>query len=637
MDKPDTHRVYLLTKPVAPKKSTAKEPEVIFQVGKSFTSIFKVQALNYGPGYETGAKEKEQIKELLSKSGCRLQFIKNRLPFDAEKFATAHAWDFNVDDDYLKWASDYVRRWFLRVGDFVYEEDLYLVVSEVENQQNKSLTARKTNFVKACQGIGNSLNALKMQAQQLNEQEGQDLICKNPIACFHKQDTQAKINQGLFKAGYITSLPDEITDNWLLFLATIRGVNAISVTIEPVDKLEKSEIKERIKAANKSLPAPLPADLQRIITGKEEPVKVSITYCASGNTAESTQATFEKIESIFDQLGARCSSGVDQSLLAQHCLPLGQSLTDGNHSISSSTAAMCLPIVRVKNTKNLGTPLGTTLASSEPVYLAMNAQGMDDLLVVAAEEKQRSALLSLLSLRYLTTGNKVIYVGAGRSLELPIQCLAANAHKISLTPAMDLHSISLPGRARLAFFGLQDVVKLQDSHIAMLRHALDTMEEKTVLMIETGSVFSEAEELLSLINYAKDRGKSVILADSASSLIEMSIPTKNFKNILAFGPGQEENEIYQSITGIHELHLLNFGCAYDTTLLFANYSGNCDILHLITSPMEACMLQFSHKPSQEKEFEKKLSAMIENIRERNPKLSESDAVRQGVYYMGLEV
>ena len=635
-DKPDTHRVYLLTKAGDRHKSAAKEPEVVFQVGKRFTSIYRVSALSYQPFDGTNARLQAQLVGLLSKSNCRLQFIQTRLPFDAAKFATAHAWDFAHDEEYIKWASDYVRKWYMKVGEWMYEGQFYVVVSETEDTLGKALSSRRASFVKVCKDVGDKLNALAIQPQQLNEHEAQDLICHNPIAAFYAEDNTAKINQGLFKAGYISALPDEITDKWLVSLATICGTFAISVCVEPVDKEEKNEIKERIKAAQQSLPSPLPADLQRISAGKEEPVKMSVIYCASGATAESTDATFGQIEGILTQLGATCHSQSNSQDLAQHCLPLGQSLDAANHSVSSSTAAMSLPLVKIKGTNNLGTPLGSTISSSEPVYLAMSAQGMDNLLVVSNDENQRSALLSLLSLRYLATGNKVVYVGAGRSMSVPIRCLAANAHKINLAPTTDLDTASLPSAARLVFFSLADLGDLRDDNVLLIQNALSSMAEKTILVIESASVFGDTEALLSLINHARENGQPVLLADSAKKLIDMSVPTGNFNNILAFAPAEDEIEEYEGTTGISEIHMQSFKYEFDSTLLYANFNGDCDILRFLTSPMEAFLLQFSHVRSKEIDFESRLKEMIEKIKAKNPKLSDSDSVRQSVYYLGLQ-
>lgn len=633
---PKTRRVYLLTIGSDKERSATGTPEVIFQVGKSFTSIFRVSAIAFQPGGELNAKINSQLIALLSRSNCRLQFIHNRLPFDKEKFSTAHAWDFAFDEEYIKWASDYVRKWYSKVGDWMYEGHYHIVVSEADSALGNPLSRRRADFVKVCKAVGDKLNALEMQPQQLNEHEAQELISHNPVAAYHSEDIAAKITQGIFKAGYVASLPDEIADGWLTNLATICGVFAVSVTIEPVDNAEKEEIKERIEAAKKDLPSPLPPDLGRLYSGKEEPVKLSISYCASGANAASTNATFSQIESILKELGATCQSKVAAKTLSYQCLPLGQSAESRSHTISSSTAVLSLPITKIKGTNNLGTPLGSTLCSAEPVYLAMNAEGMDDLLVVASHEKDRSALLSLLSLRYLSTGNKVVYVGAGRSMSVPMRCLGANAHKIALKPQADLETASLPSSARLAFFSLEDLSELKDTNVELIINALGNMEKHTLLVIETASAFSETEELMSVINHARENEQTIILADSAKHLVDQSIPTGNFKNILAFAPAEGEAEEFEGTTGISEIHLLNFKFGQDSTLLYANFNGDCDVLHFITSPMEAFMLQFSHKPSKESNFEERLSEKIAEIKAKNPQLSDSDSVRQGVYYLGLQ-
>lgn len=635
-DGPKTHRVYLLTKRSDKERVATSAPEVIFQVGKSFTSIFRVSAIAFQPGSELNPKINSQLIALLSKLNCRLQFIHNRLPFDKEKFSTAHAWDFAFDQQYIKWTSDYLRKWYAKVGDMMYEGHYHIVVSEADSARGNPLSKRRADFVKVCKAVGDRLNALEMQPQQLNEHEAQELILHNPVAAYHPEDIAAKMTQGTFKAGYVTSLPDEIADGWLTNLATICGVFAVSATVEPVDNAEREEIKERIEAAKKDLPSPLPPDLERLYAGKEEPVKLSISYCASGANAESTAATFGQIESILKELGATCQSKAAVKTLSYQCLPLGQSADGKSHTISSSTAALSLPITKVKGTNNLGTPLGSTLCSAEPVYLAMGTEGMDDLLVVASNEKERSALLSLLSLRYLSTGNKVVYVGAGRSMAVPSRCLGANAHKISLKPQADLETASLPSTARLLFFSLEDLSELKDTNVELITNALGNMEKHTLLVIETASTFRDTEELLSVINHARQNGQTIILADSAKNLVNQSIPTGNFKNILAFAPAEGETEEFEGTTGISEIHLLNFQFAQDSTLLYANFNGDCDVLHFMTSPMEACMLQFSHKPSKDINFEERLNEKIAEIKAKNPQLSDSDSVRQGVYYLGLQ-
>lgn len=636
-DKPDTHRVYLLTKPVDRPRSTTRPPEVIFQVGKCFTSIFRVSGIHHQPGAQFTKQTRTHLLNLVNKSGCRLQFLHSRLPFDKNKFQTSHAWDFAHQEEYIRWVSDYVSKWFARVGDHMYEIQNHVVLSEAESELNKPLLRRRKNFEELCKSFGNKLNDLQMQPMQLTEQEAQEIICQNPVVGFYPEVISAKVAQGVFKAGYVSALPDEIWDGWLLNLSTICGVFSLSVSIEPVVEDEKSAIKERIAAARDQLPDPLPPDLQGIVSGKEEPVSLCLSYSATGATAQSTAATFEQIENIFTQMGATCQANADQVNAAPATLPLGQIPRTGGHSITSSIAAASLPILKIKGTETFGTPLGTTLVSAEPVYLPMDAQGMDDLLIVAEQEKQRSALLSLLSLRYLSTGNKVVYIGAGRSISVPIKCLSANAHKVNLAPTADMEPTGIPSSVRLLFFSHEDLSTLEDHHIDLVKNALDMMDANTMFVVESASAFADATELLSLINTAKANNQPVILADSAKTLSKMSVPAYNFKNILAFEPDQDTIEEFEAITGINPLHLQNFSFANSSTLLYANFNGACDILHFITSPLEACMLQYSHRQDKEVNFEERLKEKIESIKAKNPRLSDADSVRQGVYYLAMEV
>jgi hypothetical protein len=163
-------------------------------------------------------------------------------------------------------------------------------------------------------------------------------------------------------------------------------------------------------------------------------------------------------------------------------------------------------------------------------------------------------------------------------------------------------------------------------------------DEKQILVIEDVSIFLDRPEgakyLRQIIAAANKREKRVILALSPEQL--ESVPTlwKLFINQVIFQASKADAPYIKQY--LHVKEPLKF---YFKDSFLMKCGSRRSILRLLWSPMDAAILLNNHLDlkASKQVISKKRDALYSDVKKKNPKLSETDAWRQAVYYLGMQL
>jgi hypothetical protein len=163
-------------------------------------------------------------------------------------------------------------------------------------------------------------------------------------------------------------------------------------------------------------------------------------------------------------------------------------------------------------------------------------------------------------------------------------------------------------------------------------------DEEQILVIEDASIFLDcpdgAKYLRQIIAGANMRGKRVILALSPEQLESAPTLWKLFVNQVIFQPSKADAPYIKQY--LHVKEPLKF---YFKDSFLMKCGNRRSILCLLWSPMDGAILLSNHLDlkASKQAISKKRDALYSDVKKKNPKLSETDAWRQTVYYLGMQL
>ncbi len=259
-------------------------------------------------------------------------------------------------------------------------------------------------------------------------------------------------------------------------------------------------------------------------------------------------------------------------------------------------------------------------------------------LIVGANSRTNEAITSLAALRHMAVGVNVLEIGSSQSAKFitkilgPELCIRKKSDE-RLNPAEN------QGRP-YTWSECNSKKALKIETLAILKENVKRWfsNEKQILIIEDTSIFLNCQEgvnyLKQIIAIAKKRKKRVIIGLSPKQLKSAPTLWKSFMHQIVFQPSRADAPSIKQYLRINEP--LKF---YFKDSFLMKYGNRRSILRLLWSPMDVAILLSNHADlkAPKRTIFKKREELYLALKEKNPKLSETDAWRQAVYYLGIQL
>ncbi|MBS2007591.1 MAG: hypothetical protein JST01_11150 [Cyanobacteria bacterium SZAS TMP-1] len=621
----------------AGKKSAPLLPEINFSSDSNCSGLLQLADGRYRHVYELDgvdiAFSPEYIEKLhrdflrlLNQLECDIQFVVTNRIFPlggGEKFHEAVGL---AENDYLKWYADYQFKWFTRVSQCTYlPQRRHFMVVTTRAKEGKALANCLAN-----------LNKLGQKYRALNRQEIRTLImqdfvlphetseraqvqkfaeCKSastlmdPI--FEEADDHLRIADLLHGGCHISYLPAEVQFGWLLSSLTVTSPSTVSLHIR----------QSKPVGAKKG----------------QKAVNISLYFSSFGKTPGELKGNLDALKEHFERGGARFNTGRGmQARKFRSSLPLGMDELQLSHRVTTEVAATCWPCISAIPPQKLGVPIGYAVSTREPFMLAPNES--TSFLVVNANGRTNEAITSLAALHHLAVGVNVLFIGSGQTSKFLTRLLGPQLSH-SAPPDCRLTGAEV-SRRPYTLIDCTSRKKRSGATLPALKETVDKWfsDEKQMLVVDDASIFLDCPEgakyLKQIVAAAKKRNKRVILALSPRQLESAPTLWKDFANQMIFQPSRTDASHIKQYLRITEP--LKF---YFEDSLLLKCGNRRSILRPLWSPMDAGILLNNHADlkASKQALAKKRDQLYLDVKEKNPNIPETDAWRQTVYYLGLQL
>lgn len=659
------------------------DPGLVVLADGSIKRILKIS----GQNLSFLAAEHEEIAATFEKmlacvqQGSELQLLSITRPLDHNRYIDTYLEMRASENEYLDWYADYTSKWFRRVCDitFVPQKDFYVIVSEHKSgKANDSSVKQISRLDRRTAEIGKVIKQACMKAEVLCRSEARKLIYSSLRLSYSQGLNEAPVEtltksslpkvegagskqyieiDGQFVVSHVLSdLPPKACLGWLMGLVVIGLPASLSIHIRP-------RTKNSVKSSSGNL------------TSRANDVDSSHFYDVSmyistfHDSVEDSEDRRECLKTALKNQNVLLSGKCDQFSAWISTLPLGLDSGGIAHCIPVEDARLCWPFFTDKCGSTSGFPLGFARSSREPVFLCPTES--KSVFALASNEADLKFFQSMLTLRMISSNHHVLYFDAERDeLSMLTRVLGPNLtndwrtgladmfytdssdadwsgkssslnwmpdikpiEKASLTllKSGDLNSIGGLNRFKrtvktwiesysngvkplVIFIG--DINKINEGAFGLeaLTFLFDFAKEMEITVI-TGVLSSETKkpsQLASLIQQ-QDSVKMVLPTDSTDR--------KHVKRLFSLGRGAMW---FVDSLSIEPRISRQLNC-------FILSSENRGVVRMIPSPMDFWLCAASTP-----EHDLKIEKMMTEIRQKNPKLSEVDATRQTVYYLGMQ-
>jgi hypothetical protein len=631
------------TKGRARKKSTPLLPAIKFNSGfKSdsdsissgllqladgrYRHVYELDGVDIAASPEYIEKLHRDFLHLLKQLDCDIQLIATNRIFPLGAGEKYHEAVGLSENDYLKWYADYQFKWFTRVTQCTYlPQRRHFIVVTTRAKHGKALDICLAN-----------LNKLGQTYRPLNRQEIRALIqqgfvlppetseradirkfaeCKSASTLmeppFEEADDHLRISDLLHGGCHISYLPAEVQFGWLLSGLTVTSPSTLSLHIRPSKPVGA---KSAIKA-----------------------VEISLYFSSFGKTPGELKSNLDALKEHYERGGAKFATGRGlQAKTFRSTLPLGLDELQLSYLVTTEVAATCWPCISAIPPQNLGVPIGYAVSTREPFMVAPRES--TNFLIVGANRRTNEAVTSLLALHHLGAGVNVLAIGSAQSAKFITELLGPG---LSVSARPDgLLDEAKHSRLPYTLIDCSSARKLNSRTPMILKNGINRWfsDEEQILVIEDASIFLDcpdgAKYLRQIIAGANMRGKRVILALSPEQLESAPTLWKLFVNQVIFQPSKADAPYIKQY--LHVKEPLKF---YFKDSFLMKCGNRRSILCLLWSPMDGAILLSNHLDlkASKQAISKKRDALYSDVKKKNPKLSETDAWRQTVYYLGMQL
>ncbi|MBS1993351.1 MAG: hypothetical protein JSS83_22700 [Cyanobacteria bacterium SZAS LIN-3] len=603
-------------------KSDAKSSGLLQLADGRYRHVYELDGVDLAFSPEYIEKLRRDFLRLLNQLECDVQFIVTNRIFPlggSEKFHEAVGL---AENDYLKWYADYQFKWFTRISQRTY----------LPQRRHFLVVTTRTRSGKALANCLANLNKLGQTYRALNRQEIRTLImqgfvlppetsehtqiekfaeCRSPSTLmdplFEEAEDHLRIGDLLHGGCHIAYLPAEVEFGWLLSGQLVTAPSTVSLHIRQ---------SKPIGSGN-----------------SQKTVDISLYFSSFGRTPGELKSNLDTLKEYFERGGARFNTGRGlQAKTFRASLPLGLDELQLSHRVTTKVAATCWPCISAIPPQKLGVPIGYAVSTREPFMLVPDES--TNFLIVGANSRTNEAITSLVALHHLAVGVNVMFIGCAQTPKFIATILGPElSHSRTLTDA------ELSPRP-YTLIDCTTRTKRSSATLSALKRTIAKWfsDEKQMLVIDDGSIFLNcpdgAKYLSQIISAAQKRGKRVILALTPQQLQAAPTLWKAFANQMIFQPGRTDASYIKQYLGIAEPIKFHFR---DSFLL--KCGNRRSILRLLWSPMDAGILLSNHVDMKAPKgpIARKREELYLAVKEKNPKLSETDAWRQAIYYLGLNL
>jgi hypothetical protein len=671
-------------------RSTATAQGLIQLDDGAYRQIFEIDGFSLSQFQQDGEALENQFKGLIDGLDCDLQLLITSRPYPIGSWEEFQKQFAEVKDDYLKWYLDYQYRWFTRVcGTYIPRRRSYAVLtSRAGTSKSERDAARRKAFKLASDACLSRLRQIgqnpqriagenarlllyqyflmppvKSQSYQSPGESGSSLLsqydlkptgelqspvgdklakCLSPSTIMEPEIVESrewlKIGDNYHGSFAVTHLPAEISTPWLYWPIIEVLPYTVSVHLQPcAQKPTAKLIAEKFTSKNR------PADLKAIAAGKARAVDVSVYVSTYGSTEGELKDRLELARANFAKKGATTGAAAGrQRELWRATLPVGLNEPHLAHRVSSQAASTFWPCLSDVPLEEKGIAFGFGLASNAPVFV--NPQDKSDHIIVAANSEDSHSLMTLLAMKYLSAGMKVVYVGASDYPGVLTRVLGPQGANTIAVDESRARGKDLT--AALCHLQWQKNSKISATTGKNLLDAAQAWSagdgHNKAIFIEDISLITGNKALLpalqKLLAKAKAKGISVFVSVEPKHLARVADLNHDFVNKIVFRPAAADLPYLKKYLKLNYMLTRGYPKKGKDNLPCALLKGDSLwYMSLLWTPMDAGLLARSHIYGQSNVKLKALrQKLLKDVRQRNPKMAESDVWRQAIYYFGLQ-
>ncbi len=627
--------------------------------------IIKCNGINPLFDSERLLKLEREFTTLLLDATCAIQLVAVTRPFNLDNYRKQLRPPLTKpENEYLKWYADYSDKWLHRVTEVTFTPDTeFFVVITMPGKFSKASAKRLlkterdqlTKLEDASKNFTKLLTRFKMAPSFLSRSESRKSLAamlfppkdsdaflqeaipealSDSTICepeFSETDFQLTAGDMQTRNFFLSQLPTANWMGWLIDSLTIMAPLTVSVHFQPCSQTDvHKKIRKSIASGNTS------KTLESILKGQDKALDISMYVSTYYNSKELGDYQCGQAKEFLRRRGATLKEAKGNQIEAfRSASPLGLDALGVKHRVSTKIAAACWPLFTAMEDKSVGHAIGFALQSREPAFL--EARVSSNIFVAGGQTETTESLITLIALKSLCQGSRVLYVGASESISFLSTLLGRDvSEKFQLkAPLAALEAGRLLQMIAPGDIDLADEEAAAEATKSLCEFAA---ESKAAIFIEEIGAFMKTktarQSLQKILDFAREQKLHIALGGNASSADDKNAwpfiqqcPTK------VIIPQHNEPEF------LRQVHITqpqaNVCQTNNCGILISSRASN--YLRLIFSPMDCYICP---DPLWTLGRTKQISVdlrqtMISQCQAKNPKLSETDSVRQGVYYAGL--
>ncbi len=626
--------------------------------------IIKCHGINPLFDSEQLLKLEKEFTTLLLNTTCAIQLVAVTRPFNLDNYRKQLRPVIKPENEYLKWYADYSDKWLHRVTEVTFTPDKeFFVVLTVPGkfsktsakrllkaerdqlakleEESRKFTKLLTKFKLAPLFLSRS-ESRKTLASMLFPPKDSDAFLQEEIPealsdstiCepeFSQTDFQLTAGDMQMRNFFLSQLPTANWMGWLVDSLTIMAPLTVSMHFQPCSQ---TEVHKKIRKSLAS--GTTNKTLESILSGQDKTLDISMYVSTYYNSKEWVDYQCGQAKEFLRRRGATLKEAKGNQVEAfRSATPLGLDALGVKHRVSSKIAAACWPLFTAMEDKSVGHAIGFALQSLEPAFL--EARVPANIFVAGGKNETTQSLITLIALKSLCQGSCVLYLGASESITFLGTLLG---HDVSGKFQLKAPLAALEAGRLIQIIAPGDIDLVDEEAAAQATKSLCEFaaESSAVILIEEIGAFMKTkaarQSLQKILEFAREQKLHLALGANASSAAN--------KNAWPFIQQCPTKLIIPQHNKAEFLRQINI-TQPQADVCQAN---NCGILstaqasnsmRFVFSPMD-CYI--SPDPLWTLGRTKQVSVdlrqkMITQCQAKNPKLSETDSVRQGVYYAGM--
>ena len=616
--------------------------------------------------------EKERIafavtlEELVRTSELDLQVVVTSKLVDVDRALEGFNQGRAMTNEYLRWLGDYTHKWFARVADVscIPTREFYLVASTARIAEENSFESFEHHFkdlmqhmermklepkiLKRCELRKLLYSNLRLSFTEISEQPV-EMLSPSSIPDVEIQEFKNHlIVDSTFVATYtMTEMASNVWQGWLakLLMSPIKRFVA-SLHLQKCDVSRAIEEAKLMIGSNNRTLRELEKDVSK---DKCTIVDASFHLATFAETATELEHASELVRK-FSQKTAIVQLATNQQFDAwQSCLPIGVNNAGVSHRIKSNDATSLWLGYSDQTGHITGFPFAYGRAS-EPVLLGP-ARG-SIILIAGSNEEERRLAQTLLTIRMAVTDYSILQFSGSHNLKHLLSALGPGLSAVIGSDGLDDMSL-LKATGFDKTFALR-CVDLSTTNGRCPKGSLNRFAKVCQL-------FAESEDARVPVIIIPDLSAFAESPEGFEALEKIIGTAKSLNSVLIInsntGTLRQSPKISEMILEASETRLIMpqtkvdadfardkiLGCGDSSTFetlarlqfpkdvwCYLTTPHSIGLVRLVMSPMEYWMY------SESADDEALREAMWQEVRTKNPKLSNTDAARQSVYYLGLQ-